>query len=64
MICVYQLPKTRTQMERTRALKGGKTGRVSLALNGRLGQRVACVLDSKGTLESFDMEGDEEEETE
>ncbi|KAG5722502.1 ATP-dependent RNA helicase DRS1 [Termitomyces sp. T112] len=58
------LSKTRKQIERSRALKGGKTGHVSLALNGRLGRRVACVLDSKGTLESFDMEGDEDEETE
>ncbi|KAG6902868.1 hypothetical protein C0995_010037 [Termitomyces sp. Mi166 len=58
------LSKTRKPIERTRALKGGKTGRVSLALNGRLGRRVACVLDGKGTLESFDMEGNDDEEAE
>ncbi|KAG6899924.1 hypothetical protein C0993_005314 [Termitomyces sp. T159_Od127] len=60
----YVLPKTRKPIERTRGLKGGTRGRVSLALNGRLGRRVACVLDGKGTLESFDMEGDEDEEAE
>ncbi|KAG6842196.1 hypothetical protein C0991_000166 [Blastosporella zonata] len=48
-------------IKRSRALKGGKTGGVSLALNGRQGRRVACVLDSKGMLESFDMEGDEDD---
>jgi len=33
-------------------------GEVSVAVNGRVGRRVACVLDSKGTmLEAIDMEG-------
>ncbi|KAG6911951.1 hypothetical protein DXG01_000199 [Tephrocybe rancida] len=55
------LSKTRLPIKRSRALKGGKTGGVSLALNGRQGRRVACVLDSKGRLESFDMEGDDDD---
>lgn len=35
---------------------------MSLALNGRAGRRVACIMDSTGTtLESFDLEGDAED---
>ena len=38
---------------------------MSLAVNGRLGRRVACVLDSAGlALEVLDMEGEEGEEDE
>ncbi|KAI0695596.1 anaphase-promoting complex, cyclosome, subunit 4-domain-containing protein [Cytidiella melzeri] len=38
---------------------------VSLAVNGRVGRRVACVLDSAGqALEVLDMEGEEDEEDE
>jgi anaphase-promoting complex subunit 4 len=38
-------------------------GPVSLALNGRVGRRVACVLDSRGTtMESFDLEEGEDVE--
>ena len=33
-----------------------------MAVNGRAGRRVACVLDGEGTgLEMFDMEGDDED---
>ncbi|KAF9069043.1 anaphase-promoting complex, cyclosome, subunit 4-domain-containing protein [Rhodocollybia butyracea] len=47
-------------IKHSRGLKGCKTGAVSLAVNGRVGRRVACVLDNKGTtLETFDLEGDE-----
>ncbi|KAI5124653.1 hypothetical protein M0805_004261 [Coniferiporia weirii] len=43
--------------------KGGPGGTPALAVNGRAGRRVACVLDGEGIeLEMFDMEGDEEEE--
>jgi len=50
-------------IKQSRALKGCKSGAVSLAVNGRVGRRVACVLDNKGTmLETFDLEGDEVEE--
>ncbi|KAF8078603.1 anaphase-promoting complex, cyclosome, subunit 4-domain-containing protein [Lyophyllum atratum] len=53
------LSTVQTLFKRSRALTGCKVGDVSLALNGRQGRRVACVLDSKGTmLESFDVEGD------
>jgi anaphase-promoting complex subunit 4 len=33
-----------------------------MAVNGRVGRRVACVLDNTGTsMESFDMEGEAED---
>jgi len=45
-----------------RELIAGKGGDVSLAVNGRTGRRVACVLDNKGsTMEVLDMEGNSEE---
>ncbi|KAJ6610891.1 anaphase-promoting complex, cyclosome, subunit 4-domain-containing protein [Mycena sp. CBHHK59/15] len=45
-----------------RALACGGTGPVSVALNGRVGRRVACVLDGQGTnMETVDLEGDGEE---
>ncbi|PPQ64387.1 hypothetical protein CVT26_002094 [Gymnopilus dilepis] len=57
-----QLSPTGIPINRRRVLAGCKTGGVSLAVNGRVGRRVACVLDSGGTtLESFDLEGDGEE---
>lgn len=38
---------------------------MTLAVNGRVGRRVACVLDDAGLgLEVLDMEGEEEEEAE
>ncbi|KAJ3750355.1 anaphase-promoting complex, cyclosome, subunit 4-domain-containing protein [Lentinula detonsa] len=50
-------------IKQSRGLKGCRSGAVSLAVNGRVGRRVACVLDSNGTtLETFDLEGDEGEE--
>ena len=40
----------------------GKEDALSLAVNGRTGRRVACVLDNKGsTMEILDMEGSSEE---
>ncbi|KAJ7706158.1 anaphase-promoting complex, cyclosome, subunit 4-domain-containing protein [Mycena rosella] len=46
-----------------RELAHGGSGPVSLALNGRAGRRVACVLDGQGTnMETLDLEGDAEQE--
>jgi anaphase-promoting complex subunit 4 len=40
-------------------LAGCISGEVLLALNGRIGRRVACVLDRKeGILEVLDIEGE------
>ncbi|KAJ4486184.1 anaphase-promoting complex, cyclosome, subunit 4-domain-containing protein [Lentinula aciculospora] len=58
-----QLRSSYLPIKQSRGLKGCRSGSVSLAVNGRVGRRVACVLDSKGTtLETFDLEGDEEGE--
>jgi len=47
----------------SRVLSGFKEGKVTLAVNGRVGRRVACVLDSAGqALEILDMEGEGEED--
>ncbi|KAL0071986.1 hypothetical protein AAF712_000909 [Marasmius tenuissimus] len=55
-----QLTSTAIPIKRYRCLDGFRTGGVELAVNGRLGRRIACALDSKGTtLEAFDMEDDE-----
>ncbi|KAJ7092748.1 anaphase-promoting complex, cyclosome, subunit 4-domain-containing protein [Mycena epipterygia] len=46
-----------------RGLAYGGSGPVSLALNGRVGRRVACVLDGQGTnMETLDLEGDAEQD--
>lgn len=56
------LHTTQSPIKQCRALKGCKTGRVSLAVNGRTGRRVACVLDGTGTtVETFDLEGEAED---
>ena len=48
-----------TIVNRRRPLSNCQNGGISLALNGRAGRRVACVLDGAGTsLESFDLEGE------
>lgn len=45
-----------------RALKGCREGGVTLAVNGRAGRRVSCVLDGTGVaVEVLDMEGEDEE---
>ena len=47
----------------SRALLGCREGTVTLAVNGRVGRRVACVLDDGGlALEIMDVESPEEEE--
>jgi len=46
----------------SRNLTGCKEGTAFLAVNGRVGRRVACVLDGSGlALEILDIEGEEEE---
>ncbi|KAI0348023.1 hypothetical protein BDW22DRAFT_1319603 [Trametopsis cervina] len=46
-----------------RELAGCQEGSATLAVNGRAGRRVVCVLDSSGlALEVLDMEGEEEDE--
>ena len=48
---------------RPAALAGCRSGPATMAVNGRVGRRVACVLDDSGTsLEIFDMEGEDDEE--
>ncbi|KAI0361641.1 hypothetical protein OH77DRAFT_1417907 [Trametes cingulata] len=57
-----ELPSAPTPIIQSRALKGCREGRVTLAVNGRAGRRVSCVLDAAGvTVEVLDMEGEDEE---
>ncbi len=49
-------------IRRSYVLAGCISGDVSLALNGRIGRRVACVLDRKeAILEVLDIEGETDE---
>jgi hypothetical protein len=62
LIFFVQLRSVRIPIKRCRRLVGCGKGEVNVALNGRVGRRVACLLDKKGTLlECFDMEGDGED---
>jgi anaphase-promoting complex subunit 4 len=62
LIDFLQLPSTKIGIKRYRGLTSCKEGRISLALNGRKGRRVGCVLDGTGTmLECIDLEGDGED---
>ncbi|KAH9849773.1 anaphase-promoting complex, cyclosome, subunit 4-domain-containing protein [Lenzites betulinus] len=58
-----QLPSAgTTPIRQSRALRGCREGAVTLAVNGRAGRRVSCVLDGTGTtVEVLDMEGEDEE---
>ena len=57
-----QLPSTKIVVKRYRGLTSCKEGMVSIALNGRKGRRVGCVLDGTGTIvECIDLEGDGED---
>ena len=50
-------------IRRSYVLAGCISGEVSLALNGRTGRRVACVLDqTEGVLEVLDIEGESDED--
>ncbi|KAG0708880.1 anaphase-promoting complex, cyclosome, subunit 4-domain-containing protein [Suillus ampliporus] len=52
-------------IKRRRQLTACRDGSVSLAVNGRIGRRVVCILDGDGTtMDILDMEGDEEMEAE
>ncbi|KAF8445957.1 anaphase-promoting complex, cyclosome, subunit 4-domain-containing protein [Boletus edulis BED1] len=63
-----QVPCSPIPITKCRRLSGWRSGSVSLAVNGRVGRRVVCVLDGEGTtMEVLDMEGEElegEEESE
>ena len=49
-------------IRRSYVLAGCISGDVSLALNGRIGRRVACILDRKeAILEVLDIEGETDE---
>lgn len=55
-----QLMCGRVPITKCRRLTACKGGSISLAVNGRVGRRVVCVLDGDGTtMEILDMEGDE-----
>jgi anaphase-promoting complex subunit 4 len=50
-------------IKRRRQLTACRDGSVSLAVNGRVGRRVVCILDGVGTtMDILDMEGDEDED--
>jgi anaphase-promoting complex subunit 4 len=52
-------------IKRRRQLTACRDGSVSLAVNGRVGRRVVCILDGEGTtVDILDMEGDEDMEAE
>lgn len=52
-------------IKRSYVLAGCSDGGVSLAVNGRAGRRVVCVLDhKKAVLDVLDVEGDAEDESE
>ncbi|KAG9314377.1 anaphase-promoting complex, cyclosome, subunit 4-domain-containing protein [Chiua virens] len=56
------LPCSPIPITKCRRLSGCKSGSVSVAVNGRVGRRVVCVLDGDGmTMEVLDMEGEEQE---
>ena len=59
----FKLPSAPAPITQSRTLTGCAVGGVTLAVNGRIGRRVSCVLDEAGlNLEVLDMEGEEEEE--
>jgi anaphase-promoting complex subunit 4 len=48
-------------IHQSHTLSGCAIGEAALAVNGRVGRRVACVVGEDGmTLEVFDMEGEDE----
>jgi anaphase-promoting complex subunit 4 len=60
-VCNYhfQIHSIPIPIKRSRELESCKIGGVSLAVNGRVGRRVTCVLDSRRTtMEILDLEGD------
>lgn len=62
---IFQLPSVPIPIKRCHVLNRFPSGAVSFALNGQVGRRVVCVLDGKGiTMESFDLEEEEDLEEE
>ncbi|KAH9969035.1 anaphase-promoting complex, cyclosome, subunit 4-domain-containing protein [Russula dissimulans] len=60
---VGQIAAVLMPIRRSYVLAGCMSGAVSLALNGRAGRRVACVLDrEEGVLEVLDIEGESEDD--
>ncbi|PIL31977.1 hypothetical protein GSI_06681 [Ganoderma sinense ZZ0214-1] len=60
-----QCPSAPAPITQSRTLTSCVAGGVTLAVNGRTGRRVSCVLDEAGmNLEVLDMEGEEEGEEE
>jgi len=52
-------------IKRSGPLAACEDGDVCLAVNGRLGRRVACILDSQGpVLQVLDLEGSDPDEAE
>lgn len=59
----FQLESTPIPIKKSRTLAVCKEGPVSLAVNGRVGRRVVCVLDvNQSMLEVLDLEGDDAED--
>ncbi|KAF7784333.1 hypothetical protein Agabi119p4_498 [Agaricus bisporus var. burnettii] len=57
-----ELTATLCPLEKRRVVHSSRSVGFSMAVNGRVGRRVACVLDNTGTsMESFDMEGEVED---
>jgi anaphase-promoting complex subunit 4 len=60
---IIQLHSVQISIKRCRALVAWGDGEISLAVNGRIGRRVACLLGGNGTsLEAIDLEGEEDGE--
>lgn len=65
MHALIQVRSAPARIIQSRTMGGCVSGGVTLAVNGRAGRRVSCVLDATGlSLEVLDMEGEEEEEEE
>jgi len=61
--CISQVVSGRIPIKRGREVESCRVGRVEMALNGRVGRRVVCVVNDKGSrLECIDLEGDGGEE--
>ncbi|KAI0051696.1 hypothetical protein FA95DRAFT_1534014 [Auriscalpium vulgare] len=56
-----QVPSSRMPIKRSRRLAACGDGAAWVAVNGRAGRRVACVLGAAGVLEVVDLEGDGDE---
>jgi anaphase-promoting complex subunit 4 len=64
-MALRQVSSINLPITRSRVLVGYRTGTVTLAVNGRVGRRTACVLDERGLkLETFDLESGDEMDVE